>query len=316
MEAAVLGTGGIAGCMASKRFAGDQSERNWGISGRRQNMSGKITQTLYAESKESLVKEHPNPADGWGAITRSDGVYIALEGEWIPHNQSPSFGETKHESISTGEVLNSDLGDAVDYSDPRWLLRSDYYDFKTSFESLDGFDNVTQGSGIIEANSFFVTLNTGSTSGSVAQIRKIPFVANPRPNDADRDRIFKMRIEILDSDSGRVDYYSSGEVGEGSPGFGFKLSGGDLLGVVHDGASETTTTIISNVGARTVDLRAEFIAGEEVNFYSGGYSGTIDSDLPSGSQGSFEKVMYLRTENTTAATRRVRTSQFRVIQLP
>jgi hypothetical protein len=218
-------------------------------------------------------------------------------------------------SVSTDEVLNSAIGDSINYIDPVWLAQSDAWWYHWMYDTLDGYEQTTSGSASLSLTSFQLQMNTGSTSGSVVQIERQPTTRLATPS-WDKNRVSRWGVNIEDSTSDRTDYYYDGDPPTGEQGIGFKVSGGDLLGVVHDGGSETTTTLISGLATGPRVLMFVFDAGSNVEYFVDGVSqGTVSNGLPTGNSRA-ERPGGARIENSTSADRSTRFGEYRMVQAP
>jgi len=269
----------------------------------------------YDEATGDLVRRAPIDMVGNDIKDGSTTVYDAS-------TTTVGDGTTNadHASVSTGDVLNSAIGDSVDYADPRWIALTDAEVYHETFQSIDGLATTTSGSGgaSLSDNSALV-LDSGSTSGSVAQARKLHTGRDYTETNYDSDGVFRLEVQLGTDDNDRLDYYTRGGVSGGSKGYGFKIvddSGtARIQGVVHDGTTETTTNLVASPGTGSIELRAAFTGGTQVEFFVDGTGeGTISSNLPSGTESS--EWYRLRVENTTAATRTTDIGQIGVVHLP
>jgi len=225
-------------------------------------------------------------------------------------------------SIETEKVTNSKIGDGVNYIDPRFLVRSKAYITEVRHESIDSASQLTTGSGKINNPNLEVEVDTGTTDGSIARVtKKIETDIEGNKLDFNADMSISTGFRIVDSDSELIGYLTTGEiVNDDQSGIGIKIvteTDPKIQGVVHDGTSESTTDLITNPGTGRFQLRIEFAAGSEVEWFSDGVSeGTLSSGLPSGSVSGFHGLVEVHAENTSAVQRRLRTGQFRVVQLP
>ncbi|MFB6197672.1 MAG: hypothetical protein ABEI52_05305, partial [Halobacteriaceae archaeon] len=222
-------------------------------------------------------------------------------------------------SFSADDAFNSEIGDSVDYLDPRWLARTDAFVFVEQVIDVPNWDGTVTGSATISDAIFGTTLSTGTTSGSVAQLFNGVVPARGVPS-WDKDRVFRTAVEIKNSDADRIDYYTTGRPANGDEGFGFKLvevSGTPTLqGIVHNGSSETATDLIANPGTGERDLRAELDAGSSVTFYvDGNKKGTISSGLPTGTNQAVVPVVWY-VENTAAVDRGLQVSEVWTVGAP
>ncbi len=221
------------------------------------------------------------------------------------------------ETLSTEVALNASIGDNIDYLNPAWLARTEALVFREGFSSLDGLGVYTSGSGAVSNQKGGPRITTGSTSGSYAILdsREYDYLG---PITFDNDRVLLFGAFLRNGISDRTDYWTTGAPDDGGKGFGFKVANGDLLGVVHDGNAESTTTLLSGisvgVGRR---CRAEFTAGSAVEFYVGGAKeGEITTSLPSGTPSTPYQTFRFRVDNSAAVTRGTDLADVTVVQLP
>lgn len=218
--------------------------------------------------------------------------------------------------ISTGEGLNSSIGDSVDYLNPAALLRFEGLFFFNPFNSIDGIDQATSGSGSISIDGKLASVTTGTTDGSYARLQKLR--ARTRTlKTFDKNQVMQTGLRFASIDS-TDSYLTVGRIPSGNNGFGFKVDGSDLIGVVHNGTSETTTTLISGYGTpNRENLRAELRAGSEVEFFVNGTSqGTISSGLPSGATDYREMFIEANNQASGASETKFELSEWNHIQLP
>lgn len=204
----------------------------------------------------------------------------------------------------------------VNLASPLWLAQTGGAFFHTFFESLDGFTAPTTGSASTSASGFFAEIDTGTTANSTGMIEKGPNYSIRTFRTWDKSRYMATKVEFLDSIGSRRDYISSGRIQDGNPGIGFKLnSSGELVGVVHDGNSETTTSLLPNISLGTYTLEYHFERLVEtptvVTFYvDETQEGTISSGYPTGTSASGKSLQY-HLENLSGSTRRIRMSERR-----
>jgi hypothetical protein len=273
--------------------------------------------------------------DGNGRVVLAEdtsGATVLLEwnesaGEWQyggPVNMDGSdiqdVGELSSASVSTEDALNSDIGDGVDYLDPRWFVRSDALVWIEHWDAFDNFQQSTSGAGSV--GRFFshtVSLDCGSTDGGHASINSILGATGRgiEPN-YNKDSAMRMPLAVIDGVDKRTDYYTFGSPQTGNKGYGFKISNGDLLGVAHDGTTETTTTLVSGYSTGGKALRVEFVAGSQIEFFDvSGSLGTISTGLPSGTGSGVLWEFRIDAASTNAEQRRVRVGpDFRTVQNP
>lgn len=230
----------------------------------------------------------------------------------------PLDRSTDGQDINPSSALNSEIGDGVDYLDPRWLARSDaliaYNPANSETTSSD-----TSGSGSTNAvnNSGRGSFNvdTGSTSGSHALLTYL--IGRDGLASFDKPRALRTTLHPLNSGD-LTAYILTGGQRIGSNGFGFKVTGDNMVGVAIDGGSETTTAnLITGVGTTVRDLRAELDPGNSIEFWVDGtkQSETITSGLPSGTTDAIRFITH-DIANSAAAAKKYRLRMPVVVQAP
>jgi len=162
------------------------------------------------------------------------------------------------------------------------------------------------GSGSAAAFYGEIRLGTGTTSGSTAQAtgrRQSTYKSYSWDDD-----IFLSfrRAELWDGYSDVIMYLTVGGPETDRAGFGWKVSNGEIKGVVHDGTSETTTTLVSSPsnnfpGADRAET--EFVDGSVVYRLDGSKVGEITQGVPSGDINAY-KMFHMYIENTATVDRR------------
>ncbi|WP_459194711.1 hypothetical protein [Halosimplex sp. J119] len=230
------------------------------------------------------------------------------------------------ETFSTEEIYNDEEPN-IDISHPSWraLTRAlvvDYYQVPSGL-----YNSVTTGSGSTKDSYWTDEVSTGSTSGSTSHLhlglqgRDL----TPVPWTWDKNRWFCIGWYIMDAETDRTDYLTSGRVAEGEPGFGMKIENGEAKAVAHDGSAETVgATLLSDIGTGTSaahTLWAQLDAGEEVSIWMDKHptenpaDATLSQTIPTGTTQSMD-IMSAYVTNSTAADRRLRWGGFRVVQEP
>jgi len=182
------------------------------------------------------------------------------------------------------------------------------YEWSTFFESADGFWTPTSGSGSVTLASDKVTVATGATSGSTAEIIK-----NPARTffSWGRRRVFKTRVRFVTNTNQEIRIATGLNRTATQDHLGFKVVNGDLYGSVADGTTESTVDTGVDISAGdVVELEAHFLYGIEARFYVNGVDkGSIATNLP---DGGGNVLMSLYIENTEAADKSFEISEFKV----
>lgn len=120
-------------------------------------------------------------------------------------------------------------------------------------------------------------------------------------------------VSVANSTSNRIDYHgvrNDATMNSGA-GVGTKVSSGNLEGFVHNGSSETTTTLLSGFSTGPYNITIEFDpTGEVIWTVDGTQQGSVTSGLPTGTLLQFNAGG--RVENTAAQVKKLEFNQFRV----
>lgn len=226
-------------------------------------------------------------------------------------------------SIEANDGFNSDIGDNVDYLDPRWLAETEAITYWLNGMSADGLNNSTSGSGLATLNNGLYKANTGTTDASHGEFRTYTPRAYTTSPTWDKPRVAQFAFEILDAVSDRIDYIVTGVPGPDSAGtpsyIGFKLESGTVSAVASASGTETTATIDASPSTGTFGAKVVYDPNvPQAEYYWDGFESvdaTITSGFPSGT--SAAQVLYgQRVDNTSAVNRRLWASSYRVVQLP
>ena len=184
-------------------------------------------------------------------------------------------------------------------------------------ERSNSYRSFANGSAELANTEVSISLLTGSTSGSKVWFRdgSGSYKLENQPGTWKKDRSWTAEANFTDLGD-VVSYLGCGKISEGLAGFGFKLVDDDLLGIVNEGTSETTTTLINGFDTQHHRYRCEYRTGEEVEFFVDGTSrGTITGPLPTGRNES-KFFAHVSIENTAAVERRININTIRSVQLP
>lgn len=229
------------------------------------------------------------------------------DGSWGPVAGASPSGTLNLGTMDADEIYGTEPG--VDLASPLHPVNSNASYFSTYFESLDGWDKITTGSGACFLSHFYVNMQTGTTTGSSVKLDKRPNNdVRSNFNLVDSDRAFRIQPMFRDGADSRIDYITNGDVKGGAKGYGFKLVGGTLYGVVHDGVSESTVTLSASPPLRP-DLLCRYNTDGAVEFF---LDGTKVSEI-SHSLGTFDgRFIGMSVENTSAVSRSLWFSEFRM----
>jgi len=230
------------------------------------------------------------------------------------------------DSINTGDVLNTDIGDGQDYADPRWLAQFDGVTRQTAFESIDGYvQDTNNGGGISLSGIGGVRLNSGTNSGdSDATVRDAYFSGEfPTYVNWGADRTLRFSADIEDA-QGPI-YVTSGFVGPSDKTFehfGVAMIAGDLVITTGDGASEdTSTTVISSAPTGTYDILVELDSGNSVTATviedpnQNTHTATQSTTIPTGST-SAQNLWVALVQSGDTTERALDLNEIRVVQTP
>jgi hypothetical protein len=219
------------------------------------------------------------------------------------------------ESVNTDQLYNDEEPNLDLTELARALGTTDGIYHSEVFTSLDGFNQNTSGSGSISIGRSGITLNTGSTDGSHCRINTLTdFTAYPISWD---NKIVCAPI-LNPSNTNGEQYAVWGDVLEDDhtrQHLGAAISGGDLVGTVADGSTESTeiiATSVSNSLHRVVCVLDP--ADNEARFYNDGFGespdATITTNLPSGTDRF--NVLALLCENNSTTTAELIVASFRM----
>lgn len=197
--------------------------------------------------------------------------------------------------LSVERVVNSEIGDSVNYIDPFWMTRTNcLWYYRHAWDSSDGFGNPTTGSGSATVVNNNLRVQTGATDGSTA--RHIPLHLPGASRGWRWENPTECRF-LFDVEDAKVEgvYVVMGSIDKGSLtnnhiGFGVE-SNGDFVGTVADGTTRNTLTIVADAEwsvSQLFDVRfALDPTNDEVEFFHDGESqGTLSSNVPTGTTGA------------------------------
>jgi hypothetical protein len=292
---------------------------------------GSATSGNAAAGSDSVgqIGTQANPVDAVLEDVYDDGGNQPMS---FPGDGSVSIADTQTDPSSNGELQRngtdvkvysggsvrnlSTIGNSG-FSLPE-LARTDGWWHRQNFDSLNGMNQVTTGSGSISLEQRWLELSTGNTDDSKAQVLE-RFGEQISPLTWDKDRIMALGIPYWDTGGPVGTFWGGATAGSYNTNhIGVQVNNGDLEGSVSNGSSRSTTTLVSGIPVGTGNrVRIEFVSGTDVTFYVNGVQeGTISNNLPSGDFGA-EKVAYVAENAPSGATDRLHfISQAVLIQHP
>lgn len=170
----------------------------------------------------------------------------------------------------------------------RSLRRSDFHWF-TFFESIDGYQQVTIGTGSYSVSRDGVTLASGATQFSEAQLVKGYSGGANTSFLWTKKRSVKFQFSVSAITNQNV-YIATGSIdGVTDNHFGIYIENAAIYGTCANGTTQTTTTLSTNAVAGTrYTFEVVFTPGVDVKYYLDGVlKGTATTNLPSGSDFPF-----------------------------
>jgi len=183
--------------------------------------------------------------------------------------------------------------------------RDDFHWF-TLFESIDGFDTSGTNTATTTISTFYVSLQTGTTSSSKANLIKCPFYLYSTYFTWDKNREFKTKIEKSATTNQNL-WITMGKI-DTNRHIGFKVINDILYATMANGTNEE----IINLGTSSnpVDLRVVWVAGSGATFYVNETNrGTLSTYLPSGITDAGE-TLHIEILNTAAENKEIRVSMW------
>lgn len=161
-----------------------------------------------------------------------------------------------------------------------------------------------------------LTVSTGGTSGSFADIRQTKAQRNPQLNFVKRQIARWLYISNGDQ-SNRTDWYQVGSPRNGQKGFAPKVSGGSWYLSVHNGSLLTETSFSGPFRSPT-EWCLEFNPGSYLRaFTKDTLRAEITSGLPSGMIARPTDYAYCaRLDNSAASDKSATIHDYRLIQEP
>lgn len=240
-------------------------------------------------------------SDGSGGLSSAPDL-IDGAGNTV-YDQSNNWVPQARVEQGSGSGLDADTVDGTEAADlgggsPHgFATTNQWFDF-SQIESTDFAVTTTSGSTTINTTLGGVEISANNGDGRVKfQLPNEGASTNGGATydltfDKDRTLVYGFGVEAIGADF----YVTSGSVDQGNRGFGFKIQGNgasqlsdvQVQGVVHDGSSETTTTLFTADQTSPQDVdnwRAEFTSGSQVEFYTDDtLQGSISTGLPTGKE--------------------------------
>lgn len=194
------------------------------------------------------------------------------------------------------------------------IIWDEYFYYHTFFESLDRASSTGTG-GTTTINSTGLVLETGGTSANnrvlslnVDNSVLFSFTKNSRFRTA-------CMIESVTQLDNQTTYIMSNlETGVSQDGYGFKISGSTISGLVMKAGSETTKSLGTFPNATMTKLEARYYAGNRVVFYVDGVEkGGLTTGLPA-LTGLPEMLYYFKITTSENETKILTVQDFEYIQ--
>lgn len=185
-------------------------------------------------------------------------------------------------------------------------LRRKDFEWFTMFESKDGYQDNSTGTGAISVDRSGLTLTTGANSGSVGGATKGPtggFGTTYAWTKKRRIKVIVTLPDTLTSYSGAVVTGSYNTATDNH--FGFYFSSGNVYGTCANGTTESQPLLDTMTAGTPVTLEAVFTPSTNILFYVNGVlKATQAVNIPSGAD--FPFVLFdSAISNSTAAVRRL-----------
>jgi len=296
------------------------------------DQDGVLLESLVLAASDNVARAPASDRDQYAperrrAFVETSGagnVYLGTGSAWVDVSENTgllsklfSGGDGDFDSVNTDDALNKEIGDGIDYLDPRWMARSGVGFYHINHWT--GFNNwgsqFTTGSGSTQGvnKGDGVEVSTGTTADSKAidiatigtedwtwdEAVSLRFKISPRENFVEHQAV---SMGLYDQNN-----YTTNHVGA-------VFEDGTLKGTVGDGSAEAQTTLDDNPSISSPrDIRADFTPAEKVEFYVDGVKeGKITSALPSG---GLNRQACLFAENATATDGRLRLFRFTAVNL-
>ena len=251
-----------------------------------------------------------------GRAFQSTNFKTGSTGWQLKPNGDAEFGNGTFRGAIAGSTINipdaasplfsvDSLGNVVAES----LRRKDFHWF-TFFESIDGFQDASTGTGAPTVDYNGLNLSTGATSGSECYL--IKGTTTLKLFTWSKSRSIKTVVTSLNTANSPEIFVTTGCINTATDNhFGFQIIGADLYG--HNGngsiASQTNLTDRFSSGVPRT-LEAIFDPGVDIKYYVDGVlRATVTTNLPTGTDLSWE-VFNGYIKNATAADRGTVISMF------
>jgi len=181
------------------------------------------------------------------------------------------------------------------------LKRNDFHWF-TTFESVDGYSKITDGTGTVTATADGVVVATGNVTDNDTEIKK------SLGDEISWDKNSKFKCEIIPAN----DEFQRIEIGIGTPGdyphvakhYSFFINGSDIYSLIADGSNEYETELQGITAGSTYLLEAALdVATGLVKFYiNNSLVLTSDGDGTPAGDSSYSFYIRARTKENAVKT--------------
>jgi len=185
------------------------------------------------------------------------------------------------------------------------------------FESLDGWEVLTFGSGTVTLDNLHIVLSSQNTINSGGGILQ-RFDEVPIPLTWSKKRSFKLKAKVAHgNDANPQQYICMGYEGTNRRAFGFRFINDKVQGFAQNGGAKATVDLITGLGntyLRDEIYEAIFTPGSKVEFYINEVlKGTLTTNLPTGTTDS-DWMMRLMIYSGAAVLHEIYTSYIKAIQ--
>ena len=184
------------------------------------------------------------------------------------------------------------------------------FHWMTMFESLDGFNRAASADASIRIDGSGLTLATGSSGGSYAEIAKQPLWQGLATFGQKSN--FRSAF-VLNATDGQVAYIRVGV--SGGQGYGFKIVENTLYGFSSDGVIEETAVLGNVVTGRRYNIEARYTPDDRIVFFTDTTErASVYKHLPSSMQRPNEQLMSMRITARRSQQRSMQVSFFEYLQ--
>ena len=220
--------------------------------------------------------------------------------DMISTSAPPISHHAQHENGGTDEIDATGLTGAGGGGG----LAFDTSQFTTMFESLSGWNQLTTGSATFTLGGDGITIDTGTTINSVAQLDKQSYVSTTLAAWS-KDRQFEAHAYIVSGTNATGRFYITTGSKDTARHIGFDILDGVLRGSLGNGTAQQVVNLQTlGAGAFSVtrSLKCVYTAGVKAEYYVDGVLlGTISTGLPTGTTSS-QQLFLLYLKNAGTAT--------------